>query len=87
MTSFRPGESTFQAEVTSITAVGFWLLTGDREYFVPFADYPGFREATVAQIVNVEQPGPGQLYWADLDIDIELAALDQPERFPLEFRA
>lgn len=87
MTSFRLGESTFQAEVTSITVVGFWLLTDDREYFVPFADYPAFREATVAQIVNVEQPGPGQLYWTDLDIDIELAALDQPERFPLEFRA
>ena len=87
MTSFRLGESTFQAEVTSITVVGFWLLTDDREYFVPFADYPVFREATVAQIVNVEQPGPGQLYWTDLDIDIELAALDQPERFPLEFRA
>jgi hypothetical protein len=86
MTSFRPGESTFQAEVTSITAVGFWLLTGDREYFVPFDDYPGFRQATVAQIVNVEQPSHGQLYWADLDIDIELAGLDEPERFPLQFR-
>ena len=67
-------------------AVGFWLLADDREYFVPFADYPAFREATVAQIVNVEQPGPGQLYWADLDIDIELAGLDEPERFPLQFR-
>ena len=86
MTSFRPGESTFQAEVTSIVAVGFWLLADDREYFVPFADYPAFREATVAQIVNVEQPGPSQLYWADLDIDIELAGLDEPERFPLQFR-
>ena len=86
MTSFRPGESTFQAEVTSIVAVGFWLLADDREYFVPFADYPAFREATVAQIVNVEQPGPGQLHWADLDIDIELAGLDEPERFPLQFR-
>ena len=86
MTSFRPGESTFQAKVTSITAVGFWLLAADREYFVPFADYPAFREATVAQIVNVGQPGPGQLYWAYLDIDIELAGLDEPERFPLQFR-
>ena len=50
-----------------------------------FANYPAFRQATVAQIVNLQQPAPEQLYWPDLDIDIELAALDEPERFPLTY--
>ena len=37
------------SEVTNICAFGFWLLVDDWEYFVPFADYPAFHEATVAQ--------------------------------------
>ncbi len=87
MTSFKLGESISPAEITGITAIGFWLLVGEREYFVPFADYPAFRQATVAQIVNLQQAAPEQLYWPDLDIDIELAALDEPGRFPLAYVA
>jgi hypothetical protein len=75
-----------QAEVTSITAIGLWVLASDREYFVPFADYPSFQQATVAQIIHIQQPAPDQFYWPDLDIDIETAALDEPDRFPLQFR-
>lgn len=81
------GVATLDSEVTDITAVGFWLLVEDREYFVPFEDYPAFEDATVAQIYAVEQLGPGQFYWPELDIDIELEALEQPERFPLVFQA
>ncbi len=86
MTSFERGEPTFPAEITGLTAIGFWLLSGDHEYFVPFADYPAFRQATVEQILHVQQPAPDQLYWPELDIDVELAALDEPDRFPLAFR-
>lgn len=92
MTLSKPGANSSPAEITSITAVGFWLLIDDRKdipaeclYFVPFTDYPAFLRATVEQIVRVEQPGPGQFHWPDLDIDIELAALEQPERFPLVY--
>jgi hypothetical protein len=73
-------------EITSISAVGFWLLTDDREYFVPFADYPVFRNATVAEIYNFERISPRQFHWPELDADIELDALEQPERFPLLFQ-
>lgn len=82
-----PGVDISHSEVTNISLHGFWLLVHDREYFVPFSDYPAFREATVAQIYAMRQLGPDQFYWPALDIDIELAALDQPERFPLLFRA
>lgn len=86
MTLSKLGEDTLQVEITSITAIGLWLLAGNREYFVPFADYPAFREGTVDQIVNVQQPAPDQFYWPDLDIDIETAALNDPQRFPLPFQ-
>lgn len=42
---------------------------------------------TVAQIYAMEQLGPGQFYWPELDIGVELEALEQPERFPLIFQA
>jgi len=86
MSSFPLSRSTSQVEITSITAIGLWLLTGDREYFIPSEDYPGFRQATVEQIIHVEQPAPDQFYWPDLDIDIEAGALNEPERFPLQFQ-
>jgi hypothetical protein len=72
--------------VTNISAVGFWLLVDDREYFVPFTDYPQFRDATVAQIYNLERLSPDQFYWPELDIDIDLEALEHPEQFPLVYK-
>lgn len=87
MTSSRLGESTSPAEITGITAIGLWLLAGNREYFVPFADYPAFRQAPVEQTVTLEQPAPDQLTWPKLDIGNELAALDEPDRFPLAYVA
>ncbi len=73
-------------EVTNISSIGFWVLVGDKEYFVPFADYPAFKEATVAEISAMTQISPSQLRWENLDIDIEIEALEAPENFPLVFR-
>jgi hypothetical protein len=86
MTSRALGRSTLKAEVTSIGKNGFWVLQDDREYFIPFDDYPVFRTATVRDICAVESKVPGQLRWKALDCDIELAALDTPDRFPLVFQ-
>ena len=74
------------SEVTNIIHLGFWLLVDDQEYFVPFADYPAFRQATVSQIYAVQRLSPTQFYWPELDIDLELEALEHPERFPLIFQ-
>ena len=84
--SILPGTNTSCGEVTSIGSRGFWLLIDDTEYFVPFADYPVFREARVDQIFDVQCLAPGQLHWPDLDADIEVEALGQPERYPLIWR-
>lgn len=87
MSSSLPGVSTSLSEVTNIGAAGFWLLVDDCEYFVPFADYPVFLEATVAEIYATQLIGPGQFHWPELDADIELEALEHPERFPLVFQS
>ncbi len=85
-TSEQHGMNTSTSEVTSITAHGLWLWVDDREYFVPFTDYPIFRQATVEQILAVKRISPAQFYWESLDIDIELDALERPEHFPLQFK-
>ena len=77
------GTDTSQSEVTSIVATGFWLLVDDREYFVPFSEYPAFRTATVEQILLTQRLAPGQYHWPLLDADVELEALEHPDRFPL----
>jgi hypothetical protein len=78
-----PGVAISQYEITSIARHGFWLLVDDREYFVPFADCPVFTRATVSQILDIQRLGPRQFHWPQLDADIELDALEHPERYPL----
>lgn len=83
MKSSTLGANTSQLEVTNIDRLGFWLLVEDKEYFLPYADFPWFRNATVDQILNVELLHGDHLHWPSLDVDLELDALSQPEAFPL----
>jgi len=59
------------------------LLAGDERLFMAFADFPWFRNAPVDHILNVEEPSPGHYYWPDLDVDLSLQIIRNPERFPL----
>lgn len=86
MSSNLPGVGISANEVTNIGATGFWLLVDDKEYFVPFADYPIFQTATIEQIFHVKRFGPRQFHWPALDADIELDALENPDQFPLIWR-
>jgi hypothetical protein len=61
MKSAALGPSTSLAEVTNVSPHGFWLFIGERELFVPFTQFPWFREASVREITNVQLPGPHHL--------------------------
>jgi len=84
MTSETPGLATSGVEVSNITANGVWVLADGRELFMSYQDFPWFKDASVAEILNVEQPMPGHLYWPDLDVDLGLDTIEHPERFPLK---
>ena len=86
MTSSQPGIDTSLSEVTNIEPLGFWILVDKREYFVPFDDYPIFKGASIKQIFQMQRLSPTQMRWPDLDADIELEALEQPEHYPLIFK-
>src|SRR5687768_584972 len=83
MKSATLGRSTSHVEVTNVSPHGFWLFVGDQELFVPFKEFPWFRDATIRQISHVELPSPHHLYWPDLDIDLAVDSLLHPERYPL----
>lgn len=80
------GTGTSQAEVTNISQHGVWLLVGGRELFMPYDDFPWFKDASVAGILKLEQPQPQHFYWPDLDVDLTLEMIEHPERFPLKAR-
>jgi hypothetical protein len=83
MKSVKLGKRTSDVEITNVSKHGFWLLIGDKEYFVAFEQFPWFRNAPIGHLLNVELPSAHHLYWPDLDVDIAVESIDHPERFPL----
>lgn len=79
-----PGAATSEVEVTNISKHGFWLFVEDRELFLPFDEFPWFKRAPVEAILRVERPARDHLYWPDLDVDLSVASIEHPERYPLK---
>lgn len=82
MSSLAPGESTSAAEVTNISSFGVWLLVREKEMFLPYDEFPWFKDRPVREILNVEEPQPGHFYWPELDVDLTEEIIEHPERFP-----
>jgi hypothetical protein len=83
--SAKPGKATSAVEVQHISAHGFWLFVEPtaREYFLPFSEFPWFRQATIADILAVELERDHILHWPKLDVDLDLCQLENPKRYPL----
>ncbi|MBI5937354.1 MAG: DUF2442 domain-containing protein [Betaproteobacteria bacterium] len=87
MTSAMLGTSTSAVEVTNISRHGFWVLLNDEELFLPFSEFPWFRDMAIGKILHVEQPSLDHLYWPELDVDLSVESIRHPEHFPLVSRA
>jgi hypothetical protein len=70
--------------VENITPFGLWLFVNGHEYFLNYQDYPYFREQTIKAIQNVKLLHSCHLYWPDLDVDLEIDNLENPEKYPLK---
>ena len=86
MKSLTLGKSTLKTEVVNISAHGIWLYVNDKEYFLPYEDFPWFRNAKVIEIHNVKFSHNHHLHWPDLDVDLELDSLRNLEQYPLIYR-
>ena len=76
-----------EVEVTNISRQGFWLLLRDEELFLPFAEFPWFRDVPGCRILHVELPAENHLYWPEMDVDLAVESVRNPDRFPLVSRA
>ena len=84
MKSLALGNNTSVVEVTNISGHGIWLLAHNKELFMPYDDFPWFKEQTIKSIVNVVEESQGHFYWPDLDIDLTEEIIENPDRFPLK---
>lgn len=78
-----PGTNTLAVEVTHVSGNGLWLLLDDEELFLPYAEFPWFKQATIEQLCQVERPTADHLYWPALDVDLSVNSVRDPTAFPL----
>ncbi|MEH6519149.1 MAG: DUF2442 domain-containing protein [Halioglobus sp.] len=71
------------SEITNISGHGLWLLSNDREYFLSYEEFPWFKDVPVGKILNIQEPTPGHFYWPDLDVDLSIDTIENPDRYPL----
>jgi len=86
MTSKTRGQNISEVEVSHVDRHGLWLCVEDKEYFLPYKDYPWFKDAKVREIMNVQLRRGHHLYWPELDVDLEVDALENPESYPLIYK-
>ena len=80
------GTSTSTLEVTHIDSMGFWVLVGSKEHYLSFSDFPWFMDASIKSISHVKKESENHLYWPDLDVDLTVEMIDNPEAYPLQYK-
>ena len=70
--------------VENITPLGIWLFVKEKEYFLSYKDFPYFKDQTFKSIQNVQLLHGYHLYWPELDVDLEIDNLENPEKYPLK---
>ena len=91
MPSLKTGKRTSKrreqvVSVENITRWGIWLYVKGVEYYLDYENYPWFRKATLSAVQNVRLERGSYLRWPDLDVDLELDCLRDPDRYPLTYR-
>jgi len=76
------GRGISQVEVLNISQFGIWIYVA-KEYFLPYKEFPWFRDAKLADIHNVRLIHPFHLYWPALDVDLDLNSLNNLEKYSL----
>ena len=83
MKSSAPGKTTSKVEVQNVSKFGIWLYVTGKEYYLPYEQFPWFKDATVSEITNIQFQFGHHLHWPDLDVDLDLDSLEHPEKYPL----
>jgi hypothetical protein len=82
MKSKKNGKDILIVEVQSISQTGIWLFVIDKEYFLPFKEFPWFKNAKVSDVQTVKLNHGHHLHWPKLDLDLELESIENPSKYP-----
>ena len=83
MSSLRHGKNTLKAEVTHISPHGIWLLSSTgKELFMPYEQFPWFKDQPIRIIHKVKEPSSGHFYWPDIDMDLSENIIENPSHYP-----
>jgi len=80
------GKNTSPAEILNVSKEGLWMFIQGKEFFLPYHQYPWFKNATVKELYTFELVHGSSLHWPDLDVDLTIDSLHHPENFPLVAR-
>ncbi len=83
MKSLKIGKD-ISVSVENITPFGIWIYVQEKEYFLNYKDYPYFKDQTLNSIQSVQLQHGVHLYWPELDVDLEIDNLENPEKYPLQ---
>ena len=87
MKSKKRGKNISSVEVLNVSQQGVWILLLDKEYFLPYKEFPWFKDARLRDIQDVRLLHGFHLYWKSLDVDLELESLESLEKYPLKYVA
>lgn len=80
------GKNISEPEIVGITMHGLWLHVNEVEYFLPFEEFPWFKEARLGEIQEIKLIRDHHLRWDKLDIDLELDSLKNLQNYPLKYQ-
>lgn len=83
MKSKPNGKNISGVEVLNVSPHGFWLLVKENEYFLDFDLFPWFRSASIGELFDVQLLHEEHLFWKELDVDLDLDSIRNPEKYPL----
>jgi len=86
MKSQQLGANISDVEVVNIDSHGVWVYVKGAEYFLPYTDYPWFKDAKVADILDVRLLHEDHLHWPKLDVDLSMKSLRDPDAYPLIYQ-
>ncbi|MBU4312424.1 MAG: DUF2442 domain-containing protein [Candidatus Omnitrophica bacterium] len=85
MRSLKNGKDIL-VRVENISPFGIWIFVKGKEYFLNYHDYPYFKEQPIRSIQNIRLLHGFHIHWPDLDVDLEVDNLENPEKYPLKSR-
>lgn len=85
MKSAKRGKNISEVEIQGVSQFGLWMFVRGAEYFLPYSEFPWFKEAKISEILHVRLIHEDHLEWPDLDVDLEIESLQSPEKYPLKY--